>query len=302
VPTTWALEAEGVRRSYGDRVALDGVDLRVAAGEVHGLLGPNGAGKSTLLRLVLGLVRADSGSLRLLGQTRAEVGHRVLDRVAGWAGTPRFHPGLPARHTLVHLATLDGGDARSRVDAALDAVGLHAKAAEKVGGWSTAQRQRLAVAAALLRDPRLLVLDEPASGLDPAAARDLRALLHRLAGEGTAVLLSSHLMADVEALCRGVTVLRAGRVAYTGSLAGLRSEAGDPVHRLRTSDDRAALALDAVAQVEVGPDGWLHVRAGEQAMDDYLLALARVGVVVRGLEPGTSPLEAAFLRLTGAAG
>jgi len=298
----WALEATGLRRSFGTRLALDGVDLRVAPGEIHGLLGPNGAGKSTLLRLILGLVRADAGSLLLLGRSRAQAGHRILDGVAGWAGTPRFDPRLTARRTLRALACLDGGDAPGRVDGALEAVGLADRAADRVGGWSTGQRQRLAVAAALLRAPRLLILDEPASGLDPAAGRDLRALLTGLAAEGVAVLLSSHLMADVEAVCGRITVLRAGRVAFAGSLDRLRAEAGEAVVRLRTSDDTAAAAVRFPGVSVRRVDGWLALQGGEPARDAFVLALAAQGIAVRALHPEVAPLEAAFLALTAVPG
>lgn len=299
-----ALSARGVRRAFGTRTALAGVDLDVAPGEVHGLLGRNGAGKTTLLRIVLGLVRADGGSLELLGRSRASVGPAVLDSVAGWAGTPHFHPRLTARQTLVGLARLDGGDARQRVDQSLDAVGLADRARDRVAGWSTGQRQRLALAAALLRAPRLLVLDEPASGLDPAAAADLRALLARLASEGTAVLLSSHLMGDIEALCSSVTVLAEGRVVASGTVAELRAGAGPPAVLLRTSDDEAALAAAASwpasgspARLERGEEGLRLL--GEQAdRDAALRALAGEGIVPRALHPVERPLEDAFLRLT----
>nr|WP_237694833.1 ABC transporter ATP-binding protein [Streptomyces sp. SID5468] len=286
-------------KRFGATTAVAGVDLTVAVGGVHGLLGPNGAGKTTVLRMLFGLVRPDAGTLRLLGRERPPGG---LDGVAGFVESPRFYPYLSAGRNLALLADLDGGAAPGRIDAALDRVGLAGRHRAKVGGYSFGMRQRLGIAAALLRAPRLLVLDEPANGLDPAGVRDMRRLVRELAADGLTVLLSSHNMAEVEEVCDDVTVLSAGRVAYTGSLADLRSRAPDPAHHLRTSDDEAAArAAAATPGVTAAghPDGGLAVRAAPDALDAYVLALGRDGVAVRALSLRATPLESLFLTLTG---
>src|SRR4051812_21287724 len=176
----WAVEAVDLTKRYGALTAVDAITLRVAQGEVYGILGPNGAGKTTLLRMLFGLVRPDSGSLQVFGAAREESGDDVLDGVAGFVESPRFYPYLSGRRNLQLLAALDGADDADRVDEVLDAVSLSDRAADKVGGYSFGMRQRLGVAASLLRSPRLLVLDEPANGLDPAGIRDMRSLITTL--------------------------------------------------------------------------------------------------------------------------
>jgi ABC-2 type transport system ATP-binding protein len=179
------VEARGLVKRYGDVVAVDDVDLTVRAGDVYGYLGPNGAGKTTVLRMLLGLIRPTAGSVRIFGRDPQGDGAAALERVAGFVEAPRFYPYLTGRKNLELLAALDGGDAAGRIDEALDVVELTDRARHRVGGYSHGMRQRLGVAAALLRDPRLLLLDEPATGLDPAGMRDMRALVARLSLAGT---------------------------------------------------------------------------------------------------------------------
>ncbi|MGW7005616.1 ABC transporter ATP-binding protein [Streptomyces sp. NPDC054933] len=293
-----AVEARGLVKRFGETTAVDGVDLTVASGGVHGLLGPNGAGKTTLLRILLGLVRQDAGTLRLFGRDRVA---NQQYRLAGFVESPRFYPYLSAERNLALLADFDGGDAPDRIDEVLARVGLTERRRRKVGGYSFGMRQRLGIAAALLRAPDLLVLDEPGNGLDPAGIRDMRQLVRSLAADGLAVLLSSHHMAEVEELCDAVTIMRIGRVVYAGSLAELRSRAPDPAHHLATSDDASA-AVVATGQpgVEVAghPDGGLAVRAKPDQLDAYVLALGRRGIAVRALRLESTPLESLFLTLT----
>ncbi|MDF3293544.1 ABC transporter ATP-binding protein [Streptomyces silvisoli] len=288
-----AVEARGLAKRFGGTTALDGVDLTVAAGGVHGLLGPNGAGKTTLLRILLGLVRQDTGDVRLFaGQPH---------RLAGFVDSPRFYPYLSAERNLALLAAYDGGDAADRVDEVLARVGLADRARRKVGGYSYGMRQRLGIAAALLRAPDLLVLDEPGNGLDPAGIRDMRQLVRSLAADGLTVLLSSHHMAEVEELCETVTILRTGRVAYAGSLTELRSRAPDPAHQLATSDDESAAAVAADqpgVRVHDHPEGGLTVHARPEQLDAYVLALGRRGIAVRALRLEATSLESLFLTLT----
>jgi ABC-2 type transport system ATP-binding protein len=301
---TAAVEVRGVTKWFGETTALDAVDLTVSPGDVHGLLGPNGAGKTTLLSAMFGLALPDEGTLRLFGRTRAEAGASWLDGVGGFVETPRFYPYLNGRRNLAVLARLDGGDAASLIDEALERAGLAGTAArQKVRGYSLGMRQRLGLAAAMLRRPRLLILDEPANGMDPAGIRDLRAALRRAARDGVTVILSSHDMAQVEEICDSATILRGGRVVAAGRLDALRAAAPDPVWRLRTSDDATALAtaspLDTVKAAS-HDDGGMVVHAAQQEMDAYILILAAAGVAVRGLELDRTPLEALFFQLTSA--
>ncbi len=296
------VEARGVSKWFGATTALNGVDFTVSTGVVHGLLGPNGAGKTTLLSALFGLVLPDEGTLELFGRTRAEAGPRWLDGVAGFVETPRFYPYLNGRRNLAVLAGLDGGDAAGLIDQALERTGLGRAGSQKVRGYSLGMRQRLGLAAAMLRRPRLLILDEPTNGMDPAGIRDLRAALRRLAQDGVTVILSSHNMTQVEQICDAVTVLNHGEVAFAGGLDMMRADAPDPVWRLRTSDDDAALAQARTARgikAERHDDGGLVVFAAQEPLDDYLLALGRDQVAVRGLELDVTPLESLFFQLTG---
>ncbi len=296
-----ALEVVGLRKRYGGHAAVRGVDLVVHPGEIHGLLGPNGAGKTTLMRMVLGLVKPDGGSVRLLGQPGGSIAWPVPDAVAGFVDTPHFYPYLSGRKNLRLVARLDAasppGGAES-VDGVLEQVGLAAQADARVRGYSAGMRQRLGLAATLLRAPRLVLLDEPTNSLDPAGARDLRARVRSLAARGVAVLLSSHDMAEVEDLCSRLTIVHRGRVVFSGTLEALRKQAPGAVHRLRTSDDARALTTPG-AQVSVATDGdGLEVCAGGGALDPYVLALGQAGIAVRSLESRDRSLESLFLRLT----
>src|SRR5262245_21636516 len=302
-----AVRARGITKRFGDVVALDGIDLDVAPGRIHGVVGPNGAGKTTLLGLLLGLAIADSGSLEILG---APVGRALAatDGVAGFVDGPGLYPSLTARGNLAALAALRGRDARTAgIDEVLSAVRLTDVADDRVRGFSLGMRQRLGLAAALLTMPRLLVLDEPANGLDPAGKNHVHRVLTRLAADGTAVVLSSHRMDDVDALCSEVTIINRGRVAFTGPVDKLRAESRDVDYRLVTADSAAArevisatpgldLADDAAGQRASGDA--LVVRAGVAALDDLVVRLVHAGVAVRELAPVISPLESAFLAMT----
>jgi ABC-2 type transport system ATP-binding protein len=306
--TLLAVRARGITKCFGDVVALDGVDLDVAQGQVHGVIGPNGAGKTTLLGLLLGLAVADSGSLEVLG---APVGRALAapDGVSGFVDGPGLYPTLTARRNLSALAALRGSDARTAgIDRALGEVGLTDVADDRVRGFSLGMRQRLGLAAALLTAPRLLVLDEPVNGLDPAGKNHVHRVLTRLAADGTAVVLSSHRMDDVEALCSEVTIVGGGRVAFSGPVDKLRAESGDVDYRLVTTDSgaarEAALATPGVHLTEGPAVGQraageaLVVRAAVAAMDELVVRLVHAGVAVRELAPVISPLEAAYLSLT----
>jgi ABC-2 type transport system ATP-binding protein len=299
VTDTTPVAARGLVKRYGDIVAVDGVDLTVARGDVFGYLGPNGAGKTTSLRMLLGLIRPTAGSVHLFGRN-IDVGAKALDGVAGFVEGPTFYPYLSARKNLRLLADYDGGESRSHIDEMLELVDLRDRAGDKVGGYSHGMRQRLGIAASLLRSPRLLLLDEPTTGLDPAGMRDMRDLVRRLAAQGITVLLSSHLLTEVEELCNRVAIIRKGRIVYEGSLADLMGTALGG-YRLRTNDlERArtvSVAHQGIADVRVNGED-VHFTADEDAVAALSLSLAQAGVGITALVPETATLEELFLHLT----
>ncbi|HEY1833419.1 MAG TPA: ABC transporter ATP-binding protein [Solirubrobacteraceae bacterium] len=294
------VRARGLVKRYREVLAVDHVDLNVGAGDVYGFLGPNGAGKTTTLRMALGLITPTEGSVELFGRDPMRAGARALEGVAGFVEAPRFYPYLTARKNLELLAALDGGEAASRIDAVLDTVELSARAGHRVRGYSHGMRQRLGIAAALLRQPRLLILDEPATGLDPGGMRDMRLLIRRLAGNGITVLLSSHQLPEVQELCDRVAIVDRGRVVYEGALADLRRQGGAG-YRLRTSDD--ARALD-VARRQQGVEGvrldesGIALQADEEHVGRLSLALAHEEIAILALTPELATLEDLFFRLT----
>jgi ABC-2 type transport system ATP-binding protein len=295
------IEARGLTKRYGELVAVDAVDLTVEPGDVFGYLGPNGAGKTTSLRMMLGLIRPSAGSVRLFGRD-PQAGIAALDGVAGFVEEPRFYPYLTGRRNLELCASLDGHGAAGRIDEVLDVVELSDRARDRVGGYSHGMRQRLGIAAALLRCPRLLLVDEPATGLDPAGMRDMRLLIRRLADDGMTVLLSSHLLAEVEELCNRVAIVRKGSVAYEGALSDLRRAAGSS-YRLRTTDDalaaRVAAAQPGIEDVDQSVDGGLGLRAAsDDALGELSRALVESGALILELAPRHATLEELFFALT----
>jgi len=300
------VRARGLVKRYKEVLAVDHIDLNVHAGDVYGFLGPNGAGKTTTLRMALGLITPTEGTVELFGRDPLREGARALEGVAGFVEAPRFYPYLSARKNLELLAALDGrrrpgrDGATARIDEVLDVVELSPRAKHKVGGYSHGMRQRLGIAAALLRRPRLLILDEPATGLDPAGMRDMRALIRRLADEGITVLLSSHQLPEVQELCDRVAIVDSGRVVYEGALADLRRQGGAG-YRLRTTDDtralQVALAQAGIEHAAVGEHG-LGFQAQERDVGELSLALAQAGVGILALTPELATLEDLFFRLT----
>ena len=295
-----AVRATGLVKRFETTTAVDHVDLVVEEGEVRGLLGPNGAGKTTLLRLLFGLIGADQGDVELFGRPLGASDAIDLDGVAGFIEEPTFYPYLSGRVNLELFAELDGSAPAGRVDEVLDQVGLANRGGDRVSGYSTGMRQRLGIAAALLRSPRLLLLDEPTSGLDPAGARDMGRLVRRLAADGAAVLLSSHLIGDLENVCDSFTVLRLGKVVWNGSAQQLRDQAPGSAYRLATSDDTRALEIaeqHPSVHATTSTTGELRL-AVRGRIDAYILDLGQSGVAVRRLELVVSPLESMFFALT----
>ena len=277
----------------------------MAAGQIHGVVGPNGAGKTTLLGLLLGLTVVDSGTLEILGMPAGRA-LAAPDGVAGFVDGPGLYPALTARGNLAALAALRGPGARTAgIDEVLEQVGLSDVADDRVRGFSLGMRQRLGLAAALLAKPRLLVLDEPANGLDPVGKRHVHDTLGRLAADGATVVLSSHRMDDLAAMCSEVTILSTGRVVFSGPLSKLADENRELDYRLRTSDSgaarRVAAETDGVSVVDAGtrPDPEvIVVRALVSDLDELVPRLVRADIAVRELTSVISPLEAAFLALT----
>jgi ABC-2 type transport system ATP-binding protein len=294
------VRGRGLVKRYKEVLAVDHIDLNVESGDVYGFLGPNGAGKTTTLRMALGLIMPSAGKVELFGRDPMREGARALEGVAGFVEAPRFYPYLPARKNLELLAALDGDGASSRIDEVLEIVELAPRAKHKVGGFSHGMRQRLGIAAALLRRPRLLILDEPATGLDPAGMRDMRTLIRRLAGDGITVLLSSHQLPEVQELCDRVAIVDSGRVVYEGALSDLRRQGGAS-YRLRTTDDTRALQVvrsqGGVGEPTAGEQG-IAFQAEEAQVGTLSLALGRAGVGILSLTPELATLEDLFFRLT----
>ncbi len=305
------VKARGLVKRYKDVLAVDHIDLNVRLGDVYGFLGPNGAGKTTTLRMALGLIAPSEGTVELFGCEPMREGARALEGVAGFVEAPRFYPYMSGRRNLELLAALDGdtavtevksrkAGANERIDEVLEVVELAARAKHKVGGYSHGMRQRLGIAAALLRRPRLLILDEPATGLDPAGMRDMRALIRRLAGEGITVLLSSHQLPEVQELCDRVAIVDRGKVVYEGALSDLRRQGGTG-YRLRTTDDERALPIvrehAGVKHTAAGEHG-VSFQADEEHVAALSLALGAAGIGILALTPELATLEDLFFRLT----
>jgi ABC-2 type transport system ATP-binding protein len=295
-----AVNAIDVTKKYGSLTAVNKITVQVAQGEVYGVLGPNGAGKTTFLRMLFGLIRPDGGKLEVFGRSWKADGTRTLDGVAGFIESPKFYPYLTGLRKLQLLAGLDGTGADSRIAESLDIVELTGRETDRVSGYSFGMRQRLGVAASLLREPKLLVLDEPANGLDPAGIRDMRALVKRLAASGLTVLLSSHNMEEVEEICDNVTIMRTGDVVYHGTITQLRDTAPQQAHQVGTSDDARAYALaaDRPGLEVVQVDGILHARGDQQHIDDWVAAIVGAGIALRNLSLDETPLESLFFMLT----
>jgi ABC-2 type transport system ATP-binding protein len=293
------VEIRGLRKTYGELVAVDDVTLTVSPGDVYGYLGPNGAGKTTSLRMMLGLIRPTAGEVRLFGEDPVADPVAALSGVAGFVEEPAFYPYLSGRGNLEMLAALDGSDGE-RIDEVLRLVELSDRAGDRVRGYSHGMRQRLGLAAALMRSPRLLLLDEPTTGLDPAGMRDMRDMVRRLAGEGITILLSTHLMSEVEQLCNRLAIIQLGRIRYEGGLADLLARS-DGRYRLDATDPARAAELCRTLPGlhDVAADGAsVRFAADADAAAAVSLRLAEAGIGVRALVPGGRSLEELFFEIT----
>jgi ABC-2 type transport system ATP-binding protein len=296
------ISTRGLTRRFGDLVAIDNLDLDLPAGGVVGVVGPNGSGKSTLIRMLLGLIAPSAGSAQVLGAPIRDP-RAYAHRVGALIESPAFVPGLSARSNLVSLARLRGLPI-SRVEEVLDTVGLAGRDREPVKRFSLGMKQRLGIAAALLPDPELLVLDEPTNGLDPAGIVEVRGLLQDLGRSGRTVVVSSHLMAEIESICTQLVIIRFGVMLYCGPIGDLLASATshvdvEPEHPEDT--DRLLQALARAGwEAAPGRDGGIRVLAPADAAAGVNRAAAAAGVTLRALSSGRDSLEAIFLELTGA--
>jgi ABC-2 type transport system ATP-binding protein len=303
--TPYIVETSGLTKCFGERVAVDNVELHVPRGSAFGYLGPNGAGKTTLIRMLLGLTQATAGTMRLLGRPVPSERAVALARVGAIVEEPRFHGHLTGRENLTVIAAAREPEAHSRIDGALARVGLSQRADDSVKRYSLGMRQRLGVARSLLADPELLILDEPTNGLDPAGIHEFRDMIRGFVTEGRTVLLSSHLLDEVEKICDQVAIVDRGRVAMQGSIAELAA-GGEQSILIATSDDERALTIladhRAVASASRAPGG-IRVRLqtdaqAEPAADDVGRRIVFAGLAIRRFEPARMSLERRFLEIT----
>ena len=300
----WAVETHGLTKRFGTNVAVDEVELLVPRGSAFGYLGPNGAGKTTLIRTLLGLTRAASGTMSLLGNPVPAQRSRALARVGAIVDEPRFHPHLTGQENLRLLAAARGGDADSRIAPSLTRVGLADRAGDKVASYSMGMRQRLGVAACLLGDPELLILDEPMNGLDPAGMHEMREMILSLVEEGRTVMLSSHLLDEVERTCDAVAIVDHGRVIRQGPIDELTRGAGTVVQVDCAEPARAAKLIDeagiaaGTTLTEAGLTVTLPAGASRELVADINRRLVEAGIPVYGLQEIQTSLEDWFLSVT----
>jgi ABC-2 type transport system ATP-binding protein len=302
MPSDLVIETAGLRKEFRTRrghrvVAVDGLDLRVPAGGVHGFLGPNGSGKTTTIRMLLGLARASKGEMRLFGEQVPDRLPQVMNRVGAVVEQPKFVPTFTGRTNLALLARSIGVPRRN-VDAAIAQVGLAGRDRERFKGYSLGMKQRLAIAATLLKSPDLLILDEPTNGLDPAGIRDIRDMIRELGESGVTVLLSSHILAEVQQVCHSVSIIGNGRLLASGDVDDLVGDGGVSTSRLVIADPGAAAVVLRRQGLTVTRDGdALHVQ-GSTDPEQIARLLAEQGLYVRELSPVRRDLESVFLRLT----
>src|ERR1700722_17459273 len=254
----WAVETHGLTKRFGENVAVDDVELLVPRGCAFGYLGPNGAGKTTLIRMLLGLTQADAGTMSLLGFDVPRHREQALARVGAIVDEPRFHPHLTGRQNLQTLAAARAPAARDRIAPSLERVGILHRGDDKVSKYSMGMRQRLGVAACLIGDPQLLILDEPMNGLDPAGMHEMRDMILSLVAEGRTVVLSSHLLDEIERTCDAVAIVDRGNVIRQGSISELLAGSSLVVQVDCSEPERARALIDASsvkANIEIGPQG-----------------------------------------------
>ena len=300
----WAVEVHGLHKRFGDNAAVNGVELQVPRGSAFGYLGPNGAGKTTLMRVLLGLTHADAGTMSILGHPVPKERDRALARVGAIVDEPRFHQHLTGRENLAMLATSRERAASDRIDPSLDRVGLGWRADDKVAGYSMGMRQRLGVAACLLGDPELLILDEPMNGLDPAGMSDMREMILSFVDEGRTVVLSSHLLDEVQRTCDSVAIVDRGTVIRQGPITELLSGTSVVVEVECSEPERARRLVQRVTSggpvdlVPFGLSATLPPGAGRDLIAEISRVLVEGGVDLYRIQPLQASLESWFLEVT----
>jgi ABC-2 type transport system ATP-binding protein len=300
----WAVETHGLTKRFGENVAVNGVELLVPRGCAFGYLGPNGAGKTTLIRVLLGLTHADSGTMSLLGYPVPRRRAAALARVGAIVDEPRFHGHLTGRQNLKLLAAAREPEARDRIESALARVGIIHRADDRVSKYSMGMRQRLGVAACLIGDPQLLILDEPMNGLDPAGMHEMRDMILSLVAEGRTVVLSSHLLDEVERTCDAVAIVDRGQIIRQGPISELLAGASLALQVECSEPERARALIDATtmgAHIEVGPAGLgisLPVGTARDVFAEINRILVEGGISVYQIQEIQASLESWFLQVT----
>jgi ABC-2 type transport system ATP-binding protein len=300
----WAVETHGLTKRFGENVAVDGVELLIPRGCAFGYLGPNGAGKTTLIRVLLGLTHADAGTMQLLGHSVPRYRATALARVGAIVDEPRFHGHLTGWQNLQILAAAREPEAKQRIGPSLERVGILHRADDKVSKYSMGMRQRLGVAACLIGDPQLLILDEPMNGLDPAGMQDMRDMILSLVAEGRTVVLSSHLLDEVERTCDAVAIVDRGKVIRQGAITDLLAGSSFVVEIECSEPPRAGELLSAIAvsgRVEIGPQGLgvtLPAGTGRDVIAEINRLLVGGGISVYRLQEVQTSLESWFLQVT----
>lgn len=298
-----AISAEALTKRYGPETAVEELDLRVRHGETYGLLGPNGAGKTTTLRMLLGLTSPTSGKVSVLDQKPGPVSG--LSGVGALVETPAFYPYLSGRKNLELMARLSGtkhGSGEDPVGSALRQVGMEKRASDKFKKYSLGMKQRLGIASALLGEPEVLILDEPTNGLDPRGVAEMRGLIRELGGRGSTIVLSSHMLGEVEQVCDRVGMMSRGRMVSEGSVGELRGRHEEIVIRAEPAEEALRVAREAGFEIlgETGADGALRFAAAEESVPELAERLVGAGVRIHELRPERRSLEEAYLEVAGA--
>jgi ABC-2 type transport system ATP-binding protein len=299
-----AIQTEGLTKRLGDAAVVDKLDLAVPRGSVYGFLGPNGSGKTTTIRMLLGLIWPTAGSYRVLGEAMPGANAKVLPQVGSLIEGPAFYPWLTGRQNLKRIDAAGADGRRStraeRIADSLTRVGLSAAANKRYRAYSLGMKQRLGLAAALLRPRSLLILDEPTNGMDPQGTREIRNLVRELAGEGSTVFLSSHLLSEVEQVCTHVGIISVGKMVAQGSVEELRGR-GEAMLRVETGDaPGAAKVLDRLGLESITVTGEVvSAQLDGQRPEECNRELVLAGVGVRSLTTDRRSLEDAFVALTG---
>jgi ABC-2 type transport system ATP-binding protein len=295
-----AIRALGLSKSYGKRLAVDHLDLEVGRAELFGFLGPNGAGKTTTIRMALGLIAPTEGSVEILGQEVRSHRSQVLPRVGALVESPALYGYLSGRDNLRAVGDLLGGAGEKRIDEVLEIVSLKGRDRDKVKTYSLGMKQRLGLAMALLNDPDLLILDEPANGLDPAGIVEMRDLLRDLAGQGKTVFISSHVLSEVQQICTRVAIINHGKLIRVAPVHELLQSSGEFQVKVDSPDELlAALRLQPWAQQARSEDGLVITRAPEGRGRNLIKFLVDGGYTPDSVSERQQDLEDIFLQLTG---